>query len=44
MEKSRSDILLIGMPMSGKSTIGKALSEKIKYTFNDINDIETAKL
>ena len=39
MENSRSDILLIGMPMSGKSTIGKALSEKIKYTFNDMDNI-----
>ena len=27
------------MPMSGKSTIGKALSEKIKYTFNDMDNI-----
>ena len=39
MENSRSDILLIGMPMSGKSTIGKALSEKNKYTFNDMDNI-----
>ena len=39
MENSRSDILLIGMPMSGKSSIGKALSGKIKYTFNDIDNI-----
>tara|TARA_B100001123_G_C15080581_1_gene935491 strand:+ start:393 stop:920 length:528 start_codon:yes stop_codon:yes gene_type:complete len=39
VENSRSDILLIGMPMSGKSTIGKALSEKIKYAFNDMDSI-----
>tara|TARA_Y100001970_G_scaffold290809_1_gene425832 strand:- start:3058 stop:3585 length:528 start_codon:yes stop_codon:yes gene_type:complete len=39
VENSRSDILLIGMPMSGKSTIGKALSEKIKYAFNDMDRI-----
>ena len=25
--------------MSGKSTIGKALSEKIKYAFNDMDNI-----
>ena len=37
----KKNIILIGMPGSGKSTIGKMLSERIKYDFIDMdNDIE----
>ena len=35
---SKANIVLIGMPMSGKSTIGKALSEKLNKTFVDIDE------
>lgn len=30
-------IYLIGMPMSGKSTIGKVLSERLKFSFVDLD-------
>jgi len=35
MNKDKNCICLIGMPGSGKSTIGKLLSEKLKYSFYD---------
>ena len=35
MNKDKNCICLIGMPGSGKSTIGKQLSEKLKYSFFD---------
>ena len=35
MNKDKNCICLIGMPGSGKSTIGKLLSEKLKYSFFD---------
>ena len=39
MENFKSDILLIGMPMSGKTSVGKALSRRIQYEFNDMDSI-----
>lgn len=33
----KENIILIGMPGSGKSTIGKMLSEKIEYDFIDMD-------
>jgi len=35
MNKDKERICLIGMPGSGKSTIGKWLSDKLKYSFFD---------
>ena len=41
MNKDKERICLIGMPGSGKSTIGKQLSKKLKYSFFDTdNEIE----
>ena len=39
MENFKSDILLIGMPMSGKTSVGKALSRRIQYKFDDMDSI-----
>lgn len=38
MNKDKDCICLIGMPGSGKSTIGKQLSEKLNYTFFDTDE------
>ena len=35
MKKDKERICLIGMPGAGKSTIGKQLSDKLKYSFFD---------
>ena len=38
MNKFRSKICIIGMPGSGKTTIGKLLAQKINYTFVDLDE------
>ena len=38
MKKDKKRICLIGMPGSGKSTIGKQLSENLKYSFFDTDE------
>ncbi len=38
MKKDKERICLIGMPGSGKSTIGKQLSKKLKYSFFDTDE------
>jgi len=38
MNKDKERICLIGMPGSGKSTVGKLLSEKLKYSFFDTDE------
>ena len=38
MNKDKERICLIGMPGSGKSTIGKQLSEKLEYSFFDTDE------
>jgi len=38
MDKNKKCICLIGMPGSGKSTIGKQLSKKLKYSFFDTDE------
>jgi shikimate dehydrogenase len=41
--KEKQNIVLIGMPGSGKSTIGKALSERLGRYFIDTDDVITEK-
>ena len=41
--KEKQNIILIGMPGSGKSTIGKALAEKLGRDFIDTDDVITEK-
>ena len=43
MIKEKQNIVLIGMPGSGKSTIGKALAEKLSRFFVDTDDVITEK-
>ncbi len=38
MMKEKESIILVGMPTSGKTTIGKALAEKLKRPFFDLDD------
>ena len=48
LKKNTLKICIIGMPGSGKSTIGKALSKKLNYDFydtdNTIEDISRLKI
>ena len=41
---NRENIILIGMPGTGKSVVGRALAERLGYTFIDADDVivETA--
>ena len=39
MLKDKANIVLTGMPASGKSTIGKAVAEKLKRDFYDIDSM-----
>ena len=41
--KEKQNIVLIGMPGSGKSTVGKALAEKLGRYFIDTDDVITEK-
>ena len=43
MIKEKQNIVLIGMPGSGKSTIGKALADKLGRNFIDTDDVITEK-
>ena len=43
MLKDRCNIVLIGMPSSGKTTIGKMLEEKLGKEFFDLDDMIIAK-
>jgi len=42
MEKQ--NITLIGMPASGKSTVGRILAEKLGYSFVDVDDVIEEKI
>lgn len=44
MLKDRCNIVLIGMPSAGKTTIGKMLEEKLGKEFFDLDDIIIAKV
>ena len=43
MEKVKSNVILIGMPGSGKTTIGTELSEKIGYGYVDSDSVIVAR-
>lgn len=43
MLKDRCNIVLIGMPSAGKTTIGKMLEEKLEKDFFDLDDMIIAK-
>ena len=33
------NIVLIGMPGTGKSVVGRALAERLNFTFEDVDDL-----
>lgn len=37
--EAMKNIILIGMPGTGKSVVGKALAERLEYTFVDVDDL-----
>ena len=39
----RKNLVLIGMPGSGKTTIGKLVSEKLNYDFVDMDEYMKTK-
>jgi len=41
--EAMKNIVLIGMPATGKSVVGKALAEKLGYTFVDVDDLIVAE-
>lgn len=43
MEKKKSNVILIGMPGSGKTTIGTELSERIGYGYVDSDSVIVAR-
>ena len=43
MEKAKSNVILIGMPGSGKTTIGTELSEKMGYGYVDSDSVIVAR-
>ena len=40
----RRNVTLIGMPASGKSTLGEKLAEKLGFTFVDVDRIIREKM
>ena len=38
MQNTKPNILIIGMPLSGKSTIGKCLGKKLRINFDDLDE------
>ncbi len=43
MQNSTQNIYLIGMPSSGKSTLGRSLAQELKYEYIDMDDILVRK-
>ena len=39
METAMKNIVLIGMPGTGKSVVGRALADRLGYTFVDVDDL-----
>ena len=41
--KRMKNIVLIGMPGTGKSVVGRALADRLGYTFVDVDDLIAAE-